>query len=148
MSQDDKIEASFWQHQDSVEYNYIRLRYANRKELLDEMAHKKKVLNATKETDPHYQRIAMSAEMARLRADMAYIVGENDNMRGLIETMRDLHDQMGILRGAYSHVKLLADDSKMSYSLIAKGLSEIIKLKGEFTNGSTQRSDRTDGQES
>lgn len=144
----DKMEESYWGHQDTVEYSYIRLRYQDRKALLEEMAHKKKVFDATKPADPHYQRIAMSSEMARLRADMAYIVGENDNMRELIDTMRDLHDQMGILRGAYSHVKLLADRSQIDYKLIHKAIEEMLKLKGEITNGTTKRSDGADGQKS
>lgn len=147
MATADHMEEAYWSHQDSVEYDYIRMRYTDRKALLHEMANKKKALASINPDNPQYHRIAFSAEMARLRADMAYIVGENDNMRELVDTIRDLHDQMGILRGAYSHVKLLADRSQMDYKLITKAIDEMLKLKREITNAATKRSDGTDGQE-
>lgn len=144
------LEESAEDHQqiwaDEIEYSHIKMQYANRKALMDEAVGKKKVLAETTPADPLYHRYAVSAEMAMMRVHMAYVLHENKKLTTMMSTLSWLHDQVGILQGAYGHVKMLAEMARIDYGAIAKGLLSIAKLKKELSNEAEQPSEKPDGQ--
>lgn len=126
---------TFWTYEDQSNLDYLELRYADRKKLGEEAISKRKALKDIASDNPFYQRAAMSAELAAMRWDMAYIVAENKKLRMMIGTIDWLHTQVNILMGAYSHVKMLAEKCRIDYGLINSGLTQIIKLKEEIQGG-------------
>lgn len=136
---------SAWQ--DEVEYAHIKLEYEDRKALYHEARNKQKALEETTPDNPLYHRIAVSAEMARMRLHMAYMLNENKKLTQMIGSISWLHEQVAILQGAYGHIKMLAATVRIDYDAIAKGLSVIAKLKEELTNAVKPRSDKPDGAE-
>lgn len=140
--------ASFSHWQDESDYNRMTERYSDRKAIGNEALAKRKALDDIKAENPFYHRAAVSAEMAQMRYDMALIVEENKRLREMIETIGYLHQRMEVVYGAYSHVKMLADKSRIDYALIAKGIEDVLKLKKELTHEITARSSRPDGEES
>lgn len=145
---DESAEGDAWNYADEQEYGYVKLRHADRQKLLDEMANKKKALKDIGPDNPLYHRIAVSAEMARMRADMAYIVARNDKLEELLGTVSFLHQRLDIVEGAYSHVKMLAEASRIDYAQGAKALLEIKRIKEELTNAVTKTSHQPDGEKS
>jgi len=136
----------YWQN--AYQYRMMTAKYEDLKAISDEVRNKKKALEEISADNPFYHRAAVSAEMAQMREDMSLIVHENKRMRDMIETIGDLHQRMSVLYGAYDHVKMLADRSRIDYALIAKGIETIIKLKEELTNEITQTRTRPNGKES
>lgn len=146
---DDKDKVpEFWSFQDETNYLFLQSRYKDRKAIGDEAGEKRKAVKNMDTDNPFYHRAAVSAEMAAMRYDMAYIVAENKKLRDYINTISWLHEQVGVLQGAYAHTKRLADLARIDYTLIETGLKMINKLKEELQNGTTQRSNEADGTES
>lgn len=148
MPDDSSEPGSFWNWQDEVESSNINMRYSNRQRMLNDAIKKKKAFQDTTPDNQLYHRIAVSAEMARMRVDMAYLIAENIHLKGQIGTIRWLHDQLGILQGAYAHNKMLAEQARIDYAKIAKGLEDIGKLKEGLLNEVKQRNNKPDGAES
>lgn len=111
------IEANIWAIRDEQFYGFLKMKYADRKKLCDEAEEKRKAAEKMKDTDPHFHRMAVSAEMASLRVDMAYIVDRNNQLEQYLETIEFLHQKVGILEGAYGHIKMLAEMAKADYNL-------------------------------
>ena len=102
----------FWSFRDESFYNFLKHKYADRQKLSAEAEEKRKALDKMKDGDPLYHRMAVSAEMASLRVDMAYIVDRNNKLEEMIGTVEYLHQKVGILEGAYGHLKLLYETCK------------------------------------
>lgn len=141
----DADEAVFWKYADEMEYTYIKERYSDRKSLMEEASNK---LKAFKETEPNsrmYHRIAVSAEMAKMRVDMAYVIDKNTKLEEMLGTVAFLHQRIDILEGAYSHIKIVAEKCRIEYGVMASMLKDMKKLREDMTNEVKQRSDVTDG---
>ena len=106
---------------------------------------KEKAFKDVNPKDHMYHRMAVSAEMAKLRVDMAYIVDRIAKMETVIAATARLHQRVDILEAAYGYQKMLAEKSRIEYALIAKGLEDIKKLKEELSNEAKQSSNGTDG---
>lgn len=145
---DDSEIAGLWKFQDEANYAAMKDKYKNRKKLCDEMDAKRKAFKDMAPDNPFYHRAAVSAEMAQMRWEMSYIVAENERLRGMIETIDWLHQQVSILQGAYGHVKMLAETAKFEYGNAAKVVQlwiETITKKRGASNETAPRSNETDG---
>lgn len=131
----DEKEPEIWTFQDQSNYLSLKSRYSDRKNLGEEAIAKRKALKEMPADSPLYQRAAVASEMASMRWDMSYIVAENEKMREMASTISWLHEQLSITQGAYAHVKMLAERSRIDYSAIKKGLKQISQLTEELTNG-------------
>lgn len=143
--EDDNYAFRKWSFGEEANYNFIKERYKNRQKIGEEALSKKKAFEKMKADDPLYTRAAVSAEMAQMRWDMAYMVAMNERMREYVESLDFVHQQISILSGAYQHTKLLADDARINYARIHKGLKLIETLTEELQNGITKASNGTDG---
>lgn len=140
LDKDDAVAA--WKYSDNTEYGHIQWRYRDRAAIGEEFLAKRKSFEKMSTDDPFYHRAAVSVEMAQMRYDMAYIVGMNNKMQEYINTISFLHDQVGVLQGAYAHIKLLAEKARIDYAIsettmtaIDAGLKTINKLKEDLQNG-------------
>lgn len=137
-----------WVYQDEANYAAMQDKYKDRQKLCDEANAKRAALKDMTSDNPFYHRAAVSAEMAQMRWEMAYIVAENQRLREMVGTIDWLHQQVSVLTGAYGHVKMLAETAKMEYGQAAKvvklWLDTIMKNKGE-NNGTTSGSNKVDG---
>lgn len=124
----DWAQVNLWSSRDEAFYAFMKEKYKDRQRLSTEAEQKRKAAEKMKDTDPHFHRMAMSAEMAQLRLDMAYIVDRNNQLEEMIGTVEYLHQRVGIVEGAYSHTKMLAETCRIDYALISKGLTDIKKL--------------------
>jgi hypothetical protein len=137
-----------WPFQDENAAKLVAMKYEDRKALTAEALAKRKALQDIDDKNPFYHRAAVSCEMADMRCDMAYLILENKRLRELVEPIGWILQRIDILEGAYGHVKMLAESSRIDYGHIAKGLKEIIKLREELKNEIIKASDRPDGYES
>ena len=147
LDDDKSIDELAWGWQDEVEYNHLKLRYSNRKELSQQAQDKYKALKDVVPRDPMYHRMAVSAEMASLRVDMAYIVDKNNKLEEMLGTVAFIHQRLDILEGSYSYIKMLAEGGRIDYATLTRIVKDIEKLKEEQINAIKQRSDRPDGAE-
>lgn len=138
-------EASFEHWQDDAGYQRMLLQYGDRKAMSHEARNKRKALESMNTENPFYHRSAASAEMAQMRLDMAYIVEENKKLREMIETIGFLHQRVDVVYGAYAHMKMLADKSRIDYAMTESAIKDILKLKKELTNEVEHRRDKPDG---
>lgn len=132
MASDNEI---FWSFRDESFYNFLKHKYSDRQKLSQEAEDKRKALDKMKDGDPLYHRCAVSAEMASLRVDMAYIVDRNNKLEEMIETISFLHQRVDILEGAYSHTKMMAETCRIDYGLISKLHEKLKPLLEEQKNG-------------
>ena len=110
-----------WGFGDEQHYSFLQHKYGNRRQLKDDDEEKRKAAEKMADgKDPHYHRMAVTAEMAQLRLDMAYIIDKNNKLEQYIETIEYLHQRVGILEGAYGHLKLLGENMKFDYSRISE----------------------------
>ena len=137
----------WWGYQDEVEYKHIKMRYSDRRALLDEATAKQKAFDSCTPKNPLYHRIAVSAESAKLRVDMAYMVDRMTKLEELLSTVSFLHQRLDILEGSYSYIKMLAEGGRLDYATLTRIVKDIEKLKEEQANAITQRSDRPHGAE-
>lgn len=140
LDKDDDVAA--WKYADNTEYTHIKWRYRDRPAIGEEFAAKRKSFEKMSTDDPFYHRAAVSVEMAQMRYDMSYIVAMNNKMQEYINTISFLHDQVGVLQGAYAHIKLLAEKARIDYAIsestmkaIDAGLKMITKIKEDLQNG-------------
>lgn len=147
MWQKEAVEPS-WSFQDESNYNFIKLKYADRNALGDEAIAKRKALADIAAENPFYHRAAVSAELAQMRYEMAYIVAENNKLREMIGTISWLHEQLSLTQGAYAHTKMLAERNRIDYALFKSGMDRIVKLKEEFDNVLKQGCQKPDSKES
>lgn len=135
----------YWQN--AYAYTLMVAKYEDLKAIAKEARDKRKALDDIKADNPFYHRATASAEMAQIREDMALIVAENKRMHDMIDTIGDLHQRLSVVYGAYDHVKMLAERSRIDYAAISQGLQDITKLKQELQNEINERSPRPDGTE-
>lgn len=124
-----------WSFRDESFYSFLKFKYQDRAKLQAEAEEKRKAVDKMKDGDPLYHRMAVSAEMAGLRVDMAYIVDRNNKLEEMIETISFLHQRVGILEGAYGHMKMMAETVRIDYSLISKLHEKLKPLLKEQENG-------------
>lgn len=103
----------FWAFADEQFYSFMRRKYHDRAKLASEAEAKRKALEKVKEDNPMYHRMAASVEMAALRLDMAYMMDKNTKLEQFIETIEYLHQRVGIVEGAYGHLKLLFEQCRV-----------------------------------
>jgi hypothetical protein len=108
---------AMWSMQDDQFYDFLKRKYQDRQKLSIECEEKRKALEKTKETDALYHRMAVSAEMAQLRLDMAYIVDKNTKLEQYVETIGYLHTRLDIVEGAYGHLKLLFETCRLQSAI-------------------------------
>lgn len=130
---------------DKTSYDCMLSKYSDRKAIGDEAIKKRKALEDIKTVDEFYHRLEFSAELAQMRWDMAFIVEENKRLHEIIETVGWLHQRMDVVYGAYSHIKMLADKSRIDYAATESCLKQVLKLKKEFEDEIKQRSNKPDG---
>ena len=136
-----------WTYHDDVEYNHLKLRYHDRKKLSEEALNKKRAFKDVTPDNPFYHRIAIAAEMAAMRVDMAYILDRNNKLEEQLSTVAHLHQRMDILEGCYSYIKMLVERSRIYYAQITEALEYITKFRGEKANAVEQRNNQPDGAE-
>ena len=134
-----------WSFEDEVEYDYIKLRYSDRKKLSERALETRKAAKDIDQANPLYHRIAVTAEMAKLRCDMAYMVDRMEQLQATIGAMSYIHQQVDILTAAFGYQKMLGEKARIDYGLIAKALKEVEQLKVELSNGTQPRSQNPDG---
>lgn len=148
MTEDENEKLKTWGWGEENYYNiFVKDRYKDRQALAEQVAEKKKALEKHKPGEPLHQRAALILEMAEMRYDMAFMVAMNERMRGHIETLDYVHQQISIMSGAYAHTKMLAEDARINYARIHKGLKTIQSLTEELTNDINTTNKRTDGAE-
>ena len=109
-----------WGFGDEQFYTFLKHKYADRRQLKADAEEKRKAAEKMIDgKDPHYHRMAVTAEMAQLRLDMAYIIDKNNKLEQYIETIEYLHQKVGVLEGAYGYVKMLAENLRIDYSRIS-----------------------------
>lgn len=137
----------WWGYKDEVEYNHIKLRYSDRKNLLDEATAKQKAFEKTTPENPLYHRIASSAESAKLRVDMAFMVDRMNKLEELLSTVSFLHQRLDILEGSYGYIKMLAEGGRIDYATLTRIVKDIEKLKEEQINALSKTSKEPHGAE-
>lgn len=125
----------FWSFRDESFYSFLKHKYSDRAKLMAEAEEKRKAVDKMKDGDPLYHRCAVSAEMASLRVDMAYIVDRNNKLEEMIETISFLHQRVDILEGAYSHTKMMAETCRIDYGLVQRLYDKLKPLLKEQENG-------------
>ena len=141
----DKANPTAWDYQDEIEYNHLKLKYGNRKELHEEAANKRKALRDCEPDNPLYHRIAVSAEMAAMRVDYAYIVARNIRLEEMLGTVSFLHQRLDILEGSYGYMKMLAEGGRIDYATLTRLIRDVEKLKQELSNGAESGSKEPHG---
>lgn len=109
-----------WSTSDEANVNFIKLKYAERERLGDEWVEKRKLAekNKTREDgkpNPHYARMAMEAELARMAFDMAYMVETNCRMAEQIIMLQVLFERVGLIEGNMAYLKQSTDYVKNQY---------------------------------
>jgi hypothetical protein len=117
----------FWTFQDTSFYEFLKNKYKDRAKLHKEAEDKRKAAEKVPDTSPLYQRAQVSAEMASLRLDMAYIIERNNNLEEMLGTVEYLHQKVGILEGAYGHLKLLNETAIMQTAILNRKPKEPAK---------------------
>lgn len=97
----------WWCFRDDKMNTLLENKYADRKKLAEEAEQKRQAVEKMDAANPLYHRAAVSSEMAQMRFEMAYIIDKNRQLAQYIETIEYLHQRVGILEGAYGHLKLL-----------------------------------------
>lgn len=139
----DKISADeAWTMRDEEQYQFLEKKYGDRRSLYEGAVHARKQADRSETIDgqpnPHHRRLVLEAEMAQMRYEMAYVIDKNKFLSQFIETIEFLHQRVGLVEGAYHHVKLLAETARIDYHAVAKGLTEIKKLKEQYNETATR----------
>ena len=113
-----------WTIRDEGYYSFLKIKYQDRAKLSQEAQEKRKACDSMGDS-PHRHRMSVEADMATMRLDMAYILDRNNQLEQYLETIEFLHQKVGILEGAYSHVKLIAENCRNNYDIL------LAKLKKE-----------------
>lgn len=113
-----------WEIRDESYYSFLKHKYKDRAKLSQEAEDKRKAADAMVGS-PHHLRMTVEADMASMRLDMAYIVDRNNQLEQYLETVEFLHQKVGILEGAYSHIKMLAEVCRNDYVDFAKKLKQL-----------------------
>jgi|GEM_PF-5633264 len=111
-----------WEIRDEQYYSFLKHKYKDRQRLRTEAEEKRKAAEAMKDS-PHRHRMTVEAEMASLMVDMAYIVDRNNQLEQYLGTIEFLHQKVGILEGAYAHIKMLAETCKNDYLVLYRKLN-------------------------
>ncbi len=117
---EDQIQSFAWELRDERHYQFIARKYHDRRKLAAEADEKRKLADKSEtingKPNPQHPRLCVEAEMAQMRYDMAYMVDKNTQLEQYIETIEFVHQRLGILEGAYGHIKTLVMGSRMDYS--------------------------------
>lgn len=129
-------EQATWNFEDEAHNDWVQFKYGkeNRAKLKDDYTTKSKLAEKSKtlpdgRPNPHHPRLQLEADLAQTRYDMAYLVARNQELENKMEILVQLFDRVGILEGAYSHIKTVAEVAKIDYGLISQGLREIKEIK-------------------
>lgn len=111
---------SLWTMQDEANLELIKGKYGDRKQLAEDWIEKRKIAekNRTREDgspNPQYPRMAMEAEIARFAYDIAYMVDGQRVLAEQICVMSSLFERVGLLEGAYAHLRQSTDYVKNQY---------------------------------
>lgn len=107
------IETTMWAMRDEQFYDFLKMKYSDRKKLSDIAEEKRKSAEKMKDDNPLYHRAQVSAEMASLRLDMAYIVDRNNQLEQYLATVEFLHQKVGVLEGAYGYLKMMLETCRL-----------------------------------
>jgi len=108
-----------WSAHDQAQLNFLQRKYGDREKLGDAWVEKRKHAAMNEKIDgkpnPHYPRLAMEAELARMAYDMAYVLEQNSMMQEQINILTELYHRVGLLEGAYAHLSQSTDYVKNQY---------------------------------
>lgn len=115
-----------WSSSDEANYNFLKEKYKNRERLGEEWITARKLASKSEfkedgSRNPHYARLAMEAEMARLTFDNAYLVARTEMMQEQVDLVASLFQRVGILEGAYQSLALATSTVKGDYTNRLKG---------------------------
>lgn len=127
--------AALWNFRDEATYAFLEQKYRDREKLGAEYDAARKLADKSQTIDgkpnPQHPRLALEADMAQLKLEMAYIIDRNSQLQQYIATLEYLHERVGILEGAYGHTKLLAETCRIDYALVKDALDKIHKFLKE-----------------
>jgi hypothetical protein len=104
-----------WTMQDQCELDHLRIKYANIPAvdadsepdwmMLRKAANKNEFLDDGKTKNPHYPRMKIEADMARLQYELAIMVRVNAIAFEQLQLQGMVFERMGILEGAYNYLR-------------------------------------------
>ena len=94
----------------AVEEKFMRSQYADRKALCEAYVEKKKAARSAKGTPQEY-KANLEEEIATLRYHMSFLLEKFDILNCMIGPMEEMYNRMSLLEGAYSHLKLVAQNT-------------------------------------
>lgn len=109
-----------WNTSDTAELHFMQLKYRNRKELCEAWIEKRKIASMNKEINdgkpsPHYPRMAMEADIARMAYEMSFVLEQNSMMQEQINILIDMYPRVGLLEGAFAHLSQSTEYVKNQY---------------------------------
>lgn len=128
-----------WDFRDEEAYGFLEKKYHNRRLLWEASEHARRQADDAEliggAPNPQYRRLVLEAEVAKLRYEMAYMVDKNKQLATLIEPLEFLFQRVGILEGAYGHVKLLAETAHTDYNLLEGAMKKLSEMYDKFKKG-------------
>lgn len=105
-------EDGFWGIQDEAEREFLRTKYADAKArhaLAEDWVAKRKHADKSKVVDgkpnPHFPRLNLEADIARVFYEMAHVVEMNNQLFKHIELLSSVSPRVDLLEGAYTHLR-------------------------------------------
>lgn len=128
-----------WSIRDEGQYQFMATKYGDRKRLSEEYEAKRKVADKSEtiegKPNPQYPRIRLEADMAQMRYEMAYILDKNKQLSEQVEALTWLYQRVDILEGAYGHMKLLAETTRIDYHAVKSMMQKLQPLIKEQADG-------------
>ena len=135
---DSGFKAIAWQMRDENMYAFIERKYHDRQALSDQAEAARKLAEKSQTIEgnpnPQYPRLLIEADIAQMKLEMAYVLDKNAQLAQYIDTLEFLHQRVGVLEGAYAHIKMLAETCRIDYALISKAVEFVKKFKQEHSD--------------
>lgn len=113
-----------WTIQDQTELDFLRHKYGSIPQItadtepewmgLRKLAEKNR-LREDGTPNPHYLRMKMEADMSRLQYEFAVMMRVNSILFEQVQILNTLYERVGLLEGAYSHLRTGLDNARDVY---------------------------------
>jgi hypothetical protein len=109
-----------WSIQDEAQFEFIAIKYGDRKKLYDEYHEKRKLADKSEtingKPNLHHPRMLLEADVAQMRWEMAYLLSKNKELEERTQILSGLYERVSILEGAYNFLTMGFENAKKKFS--------------------------------